>query len=413
MNFSARIKQLQTWGVKGVVNALRRWPHERSVARFLKKSFVKNAATVPQKGITIIAPISGGYSLSKTMRDFIIRLRGVGIPCQVFDTLKPDGKVPYRTFKHLLTPKSEFNILKYDHIVEMFTSPIPSKLPVKRCRIAFWERENGILDTYPYLKDSDVVIAMSDFNAAYFQKELSQEVKVCKLVYPLMLLPVNAAGRDETRRKYGFANDDFLVFYNFDLYAFRRKNPDGLIRSFALAFRQCEKAKLVMKTNHADLYGERLQMLKALSESLGVGSRVCFINEYLSSEEIYELTGACDVYASLHRGEGFGLGIAEAMQMGKPVVVTAYSAPLEFCDEDTSLLVPYKLIDAKEGSLPIERMYNVEPDVDAAAKALRRLYDNQDIAAEMGKRGRAFVERHFSDQEFRKSVLDFLNGGRL
>lgn len=405
MRLTDVLRQLKTWGFRGVIEVLRRLPHEMAIKSFLMRNARSNANTKSVFGLTIIAPMSGSYSLSKTMRDFVVLLREVGIPHQVFDTSTQRGLVPREDVEPLLTPKSEFNILKYDHVVEMFTSPMPKGLPVKRCRIAFWESGSGILDAFPYLKDSDVVIAMSDFNEEYFRKVLPKNVDVRKIIYPLMPVPPNVPGRDETRRRYGMGVDDFIVFYNFDLQAFWRKNPDGLVRAFAIAFRDCSDAKLVMKTNHARSNADRLHMLKSLAASLGISKKVVFINDYLPSQEIYALTGACDVYAALHRGEGFGLGIAEAMQMGRPVVVTAYSAPLEFCNEDTAMLIPYKLVEAQEGPLSLTLGYGADADINAAAFALRRLYENRSELDALGKHGQKFIQSHFSCEAFRSSVL--------
>ena len=132
------------------------------------------------------------------------------------------------------------------------------------------------------------------------------------------------------------------------------------------------------------------------------------MDDYVSSSEIYALTGACDVYASLHRGEGFGLGIAEAMQMGKAVVATAYSAPLEFCKQDNAILVPYKLIKTNDDSLSSKFGYCADADVDFAASALRRLYGDRKLVAKLGKNAKQFVETHFSDEEFKTSVLKLI-----
>jgi len=125
------------------------------------------------------------------------------------------------------------------------------------------------------------------------------------------------------------------------------------------------------------------------------------------------LTSACDAYISLHRGEGFGLGIAEAMLFAKPVIVTDWSASTEFCDEQTSIPIPYTLtpIDPSEFSiLPYKGVTNwAEPDIDAAAVALRRLYDDPTLRQTLGKNGKQFIEEHFSAENFKKSINEFLN----
>ena len=408
MKFTDIFRQIRTWGIRGVVKALQRLPHERSIRRYLLQNASRHANTTPCKGITVIAPISGAYSLSKTMRDFVVRLQKVGVPHQVFDTYKYDGKVAREDYEPLLTPKSEFNVLKYEFVVEMLTSPLPTGLPVKRCRIAFWEGEAGLLDVFPYLKDSYAVIAMSDFNAAYFRRALPSYVTVKKVIYPLLPIPVGVLAKNGAREKFGIGLDDFVVFYNFDIRTDYRKNSQGTLEAFSLAFKSVESCKLVLKVNGVAACPEKLSSIKESASRLGIAQQLIIIKEYLSQLDLYSLTNACDVYFSLHRGEGFGLGIAEAMQLSKPVVTTAYSAPLEFCNGATALLVPYKLVPMEGDALASRIGTCAEPDVGAAAAALQRVYGDNAFAAEIGGRARRFVEDHFSDAAFKMSVVELM-----
>ena len=134
------------------------------------------------------------------------------------------------------------------------------------------------------------------------------------------------------------------------------------------------------------------------------------ISEYLPHAELYGLVAACDVYMSLHRGEGFGLGMAEAMLMGKPVIATDWSANTEYCRSESSFPIPYRLVPVKSDEYFTSMREWAEADVDAAADALRRCYDNPELAAMVGERGRLFIENHFSLENFKKSVDAFLDG---
>ena len=399
-----RLKQVRLWGIHGTWRYFRRMVHENAVRKFLLGNAASCVGTVPQRGLTIVAHMSGSYSLSKAMRDFVICLRKSGIPHQVLDCGKPDANLDRSAYEYLLTPRNNFNILKFTHIVEMVNSPLPSGLPLKRCRIIFWEGENGLLQVYPYLIDSDVVIAMSDYNARYFRETLPERVAVAKVVYPLMPIPEIRKSCAETRQCHGIGQNDFTFLYNFDLLAFSRKNPDGLMRAFAKGFHGVENAKLVLKTNHARDFSAQLVSLEMLATELDIERQVVFLNDYLSSVDMYALTAACDAYVSLHRGEGFGLGIAEAMQLGKPVVVTAYSAPLEFCNDETALLVPFTRRQLDDRSIASQMGSCADADLDAAAKAMRRLYDDRPFAEALGNRARHFMERHFSNKAFRTSI---------
>ncbi len=405
-----RVDQVRTWGLRGVVAYLRRLPHERAVARFLARNAAAHAGETPARGITVVAPLSSSHSLSKAMRDFVVRLRGVGVPCQTFDTGLRDGRVASADYADLVTPRAEFDLLKYDHVVEMLTSPLPAGLPVKRCRVAFWEGEAGILKTFPYLVDSDVVVAMSDFNAAYYRREFPPSVKIDKVVYPLLPVPSDLLPRAEARRRFGLDAAAFCVFFNFDARAGERKNAAGALRAFAAAFQDVASARLVLKVNGAKARPDALAALQNQAAALGVAGKLVLVTEYLSSCDLYSLTAACDAYLSLHRAEGFGLGMAEAMQLGVPVVATGYSANVEFCTDETSFLVPYKLVPVNGDAFqaPMERWS--EPDETAAARHLRALHENPQAGAVKAQAAKRFLAEHYGDVAFAQSVREFLEG---
>ena len=50
----------------------------------------------------------------------------------------------------------------------------------------------------------------------------------------------------------------------------------------------------------------------------------------LAPEDRHALTACADIVLSLHRGEGFGLVMAEAMLLGKPVVATGWSGNTDY-----------------------------------------------------------------------------------
>ncbi len=106
-------------------------------------------------------------------------------------------------------------------------------------------------------------------------------------------------------------------------------------------------------------------------------------------------TAAADIVLSLHRSEGFGLVLAEAMRLGKPVVATGWSGNMDFMDESSAMLVPYRLIEARDprGVYQAPGAMWAEPDIAAAASMLRRLADDAGLRAALGARGRAAAAR--------------------
>ena len=137
------------------------------------------------------------------------------------------------------------------------------------------------------------------------------------------------------------------------------------------------------------------------------------IDNYIPQHDIYGLTEACDVYLSLHRGEGFGLGIAEAMSLAKPVVVTDYSSTTEFCNISNSIPVPCTIVKVPDDMHDHPCYHAVkewaEPNIDAAAKSLVKLYESQDLRRSIGAAAQTFMRDHFSLANFKRSIEEFLS----
>jgi len=413
-SFPSAVKRARVWGIKGISDYLIRTYRERRILKFLIANARAHNEIPTERGITIIAHFSGSYSLSKTVRDFARSLKKAGVPFQALDTYVNDAKAAKEDFEDLLTPLADFNINRYTHIVEMFKSPLPDNLLPwangnRRARIAFWEGEHGVLDIFPYLANGNAVIAMSDFNAEYFKKDLPAATPVYKITYPLMFPDGTVPSRAETRKKYGIAESEFVVFFNFDLGSAFRKNADGAMRAFAEAFNDIPGTRLVFKINGRKNHPQGFDALARLARELGIADRYTAIDRYLPQNELFALTAAADAYISLHRAEGFGLGIAEAMCFGIPVVVTDYSATTEFCKPDSSVPIPYTMIPIGGKEYFSSMKQWAAPDEHAASRALRRLFNDKAFRQSIGAGGKSFIKNHFSTQEFKRSIENFLS----
>ena len=353
----------------------------------------------------MIGDLTEQVSLSKTLRDFILNLQDAGIPCQTYDTcLKP--KIPEADAAHIVTPIEKFDINRYSRIVMMYRSPLPetSACRCRSVRIAFYDSEHGIHDTLPFLRESaDDIIAMSDFNFKYFKREFPGR-GVFKVTYPFRFKLGEATPRGMLRKKHGMADDDFVVFFNFDFGSYYRKNVPAALKAFALAFKADPKARLLFKTKGAKANPRQVKEMYALVSELGLADRFVHIPQYLKRADVDGLTAACDVYMSLHRSEGFGIGMAEAMSQGKPVIATDWSANTEFCHPDTAWCIPYRLVPILPHEYPVEMKEWAEADVEAAAAALWEIRSNPAEAARRAANGKSFMEEHFSIARFKADM---------
>ncbi|HEX2133936.1 MAG TPA: FkbM family methyltransferase, partial [Actinophytocola sp.] len=147
--------------------------------------------------------------------------------------------------------------------------------------------------------------------------------------------------------------------------------------------------RLVVKSINGDRHPgdrERLRMAAAGDD------RIELIEGYLSAEEVAKLFATADAYVSLHRSEGFGLTVAEAMAHGLPVVATDYGGTAEFLTAETGWPVPYRLVDVGPGNEPYPRdAHWAEPDTDAAAAALREIAADPAAALRRGEAARRHV----------------------
>jgi len=99
---------------------------------------------------------------------------------------------------------------------------------------------------------------------------------------------------------------------------------------------------------------------------------------------------------SLHRAEGLGLGMLEAMLLEKPVICTNYSGNLDYAKEDHACLVPYKLIPVLEDQyLFYKGQVWADPDIDQAAGSMKKLYGDRDFGHALGKKAAQFVREHY------------------
>ena len=207
-------------------------------------------------------------------------------------------------------------------------------------RIAYWYWE---LETAP-ANWGDMARAVDEIWVA--TNFVAEAVRSVAPVPVRTLFPGVALGsfQPRSRRAFGLpAREDgrFAFLFSFHMTSvMERKNPLGLIRAFRQVFSPAEPVDLVLKTTSFGRFDAQLAELRAAAKD----ANITVLDRVLSPDETLSLMDACDAYVSLHRSEGLGLTMAEAMLLGKPVIATRYSGNLDFMDDQNSLLVDYKLV---------------------------------------------------------------------
>jgi glycosyltransferase involved in cell wall biosynthesis len=224
--------------------------------------------------------------------------------------------------------------------------------------------------------------------------------------------PVQPPAEPASPLRLDVPDDGFLFLFVFDyLSTIQRKNPVGLIEAFKRAFAPGEGPRLLLKTINGPL--RPLAEEEVLWAAHGRPD-IHVIDRSLSTDELNGLMAGCDAYVSLHRSEGFGLTMAEAMAIGKPVIGTGYSGNLDFMNADNSYLVEYELgrVGPDCEIYPPEGTW-AQPSVEHAAELMRRVVERPEEAAAIGARAREDVARELSPQttgEAMRRRLEELDG---
>ncbi len=209
-------------------------------------------------------------------------------------------------------------------------------------------------------------------------------------------MPVRAPSFEpRSRAELGLPSEGFLFLFSFDyLSVFKRKNPLAVIEAFRGAFAAGDGAHLVLKCiNHERDPDSHAELLRLAAQHPDVE----VMDRYLTPSDNSCLTALCDCYVSLHRAEGFGLVLAEAMSLGKPVIATGYSGNLDFMTSANSLLVDHRLIPIGLGAEPYPADGEwADPDIEHASTLMRQLFDDPAGARELGAKAAASIERTHS-----------------
>ncbi|MGH3263437.1 MAG: hypothetical protein ACRDNS_15750, partial [Trebonia sp.] len=209
-------------------------------------------------------------------------------------------------------------------------------------------------------------------------------------------LPVAPADVEPlARAELGLDDDSFLFLFSFDyLSVAERKNPLAAVAAFSEAFAPSDGAQLVIKCINHERDPEYHARLRS---AIAARPDIVLVDRYLSAAQNAALPALCDSYVSLHRAEGFGLVLADAMWHAKPVIATAYSGNLDFMTASNSLRVDCELVPIGDGfdPYPADGVW-AQPDVAHAARLMRQVYEDRDGARRLGETAANEIRRSHS-----------------
>ena len=348
------------------------------------------------EGPVIVAGFHGAVlGLGEAARGTVTALAATGIEAQAWDVSTQLGHVRRFDIGDETPPKSGPGVIitqmNPPELIRLVSTTRGAPFEGKRS-IGYWAWE--LMDIpkawKPAFRYVDEVWTPSSFCAEAIRRSAPRDLPI-KIVPHRA--PLNRVAPD--RARFGLSPDHVVVLCAFDLRStLARKNPLGALEAFRIAAAKAERpVTLVFKTVGGADAPDSLATLRA---GIGDTPDVLVLTESMSMEARDQLMASCDIFLSLHRSEGFGLLLAEAMAAGKAVVATGWSANMDFMDAESAVLVPYVLRPVQDPQGLYQRGVWAEPDTEAAGEALVKLINDPAQRAELGAKALAAVDQRLS-----------------
>jgi len=410
MKIKHLIKALKFIGIDSVVfDFLRHWTE----CSMWRKTAAHSHAT-RTNGLCVAVDMHAFSSETIIGHDFIRKLRQTTIPFHAFD-------MSTRFSDRSLCEKDDVSdvdalcepVIRFRTVLAFANRYFGFSGPFTFASQPAWEFNAGLLECHPKIfKGVRHVVVNSDFCYDYFRTIAPTSIAVHKIRYPYIPPAPPCRSRFEIRKSNGIPIDAFVVLFHFNMgSSVARKNPEGALQACIKAFSNDKDAHLVIKiAGSSENSPDLIALQKRITES---GISATLINLKMTRPQVFELMYAADVYISLHRGEGFGMGMLEAMSLGTPVICTNYGGNTEFCKPKTALLVNYKMVPNVSGDHFYVGVKNwPEPDIEQAAAHLRFLRNNPEAGKAIASRATAFINEHFSTSNFENDVRAFIDATR-
>lgn len=347
-------------------------------------------------GVLFIGYAEGGLGLGQSFR------------CDVAAALQVDLRLAIYPFKIAVETRliGPFLPQYYDishvykiNIIEVSADQLPNVFRFVDHRITgdsynilrtYWELPQAPAAWRSMLTGIDELWAPNEFVAEAFRGIFSGKITII----PPAVDPGDAPF--EGRAAFGLEPDRYYFLFSFDYFSSPyRKNPQAALRAFQEAFPDdADRVGLIIKSiGTVEQFPEiRTIFLEAAARD----PRIVLIDGTLQRHEMLNLIQSCDAYVSLHRAEGFGAGMAEAMNFGKTVIGTNFSGNTEFLTSESGFPISCTLrpVEGHEYHWSTGQVW-AEPDVGEAAAIMRSLIENPEIARRRARTGQAFVKQKY------------------
>ncbi|MBQ4284030.1 MAG: glycosyltransferase [Lachnospira sp.] len=379
---------------------------ESSIKKTLKESHIEPYVRGRYKeGINLIGGIRSEMGLGQSSRLVAAQIDNTGIEYTIkhympdFGTLRNGD----HTWEHKISDKLVYDINIF-HVQPMDMGYALGEFGNEawnyRYNIGFWlwELEEFPKEWKKYIPLVDEIWTPSEFVSNCMRKVTDK---------PVTTVPycVTAPTDSKYDRDYfKLPKDKFLFLAMYDTNStMERKNPEGAVMAFKKAFApDDDRVGLVLKMNNP-----RKEHIEKLEAMIGDYKNIYYINEVMDKIVVNSLIACVDVFVSLHRAEGFGLVMAEAMLNDTVCVTTNWSANTEFMNEEVACMVDYTFSVLQKTSEPYKKGSRwAEPNIDTAAGYMKRLVSDKVYYDDMAVKARAYVGEKLGMEAASKRVQE-------
>lgn len=347
-------------------------------------------------GVNISGYINKQFGLGEGVRSNIRAIKTTSIPFVINDFNIVISKHIQDEVQNAIETSSEnpYNInlvqINIDRLHSVLQETDKSYFQDKY-NIAFWawELENFPEESKVFFSLFDEIWVPSNFCTEAISKV--SPVPVIKIMHSIELEKTTM-----TRRDFDLPEHSFIFMTMFDYYSsMTRKNPLATIDAYEKSFgKNNSDVLLVIKTSLSNEFPEEK---KLLMNRIADNKSIFVFEEIMERDKLYSLMNCCDSFVSLHRSEGFGLTMAEAMYLGKPVIATGYSANIEFMTVNNSYLVKYNLVKTgNEYSFSTDKDFWADADINHAADLMKYAVEHPEEVKKIALQGQADILKNLS-----------------
>lgn len=379
---------------------------KRYMARLKDENIKPLAPEKFENGVNLIGNIRLDSGLGQSMRLVAHEMEECGVPFLVYEHhIAENFSMKDTTCDYLVEDELKYsvNLLHINmHEFAIAYKQLGRKVWDYHYNIAFWLWE---LEEFP----EEWIGCMDVLDEIWTPAEFVSESIRKRTNKPVITIPyhVEAPINEKYDRTYfGLPEDRFLFLMMYDSGSMtERKNPVGVLKAFKKAFnREEQNVGLVIKLN-----GNNEQDIADIRSYLDGYTNVFFMTDTLSKIEVNSLIADVDVLVSMHRAEGFGLVMAEAMLNGVPCIATNWSANTEFMNSDVACMLDYEMVELSHEIGPYKKGSKwAEPSVEQAAMYMRKLFEDREFYQKLSVDAKKYIKVRLGKERISGLIQDRL-----